>query len=226
MNMKMMNFILIILFVVFSVSAAGAQDKEMASISGTLNGGLRILDVDSGKGRLDYYVYRGDYIVFSFADSAKHNFQVPELDIDETMPKAAGEDPYVKMKKSGTFDFTLGDRKGSIHVLELESASYHELNAYDSNRLIDNVNPLIIDVRTEGEYRQGHIPGAELLPVQIFADNIDQLAEYKDEDILLYCASGNRSTVAAKMLIDAGFTKVYNMRYGIGEWMRDGLPIE
>ena len=224
--MKILSVLLLSFIILFPMTAAGGQEEQSGAVSGTLSGGLRVLDVDDGTDSLEYTIYRGDYIIFSFADGRSYNFRVPELEIDEVMPKTESENSYVKMKESGDYSFTLGEREGIFHVLELVDSHYQELTAYDANRLIDNVNPLIIDVRTQGEYDQGHIPGATLLPVQVFEENIFKLEEYKDEDILLYCASGNRSTVAAKMLIDAGFNKVYNLRYGIGDWMRNSLPIE
>ncbi len=227
MVMKVINLLLLSLFVlVFPLSAMGSSEKDAGMISGTIEGGLRMLEVEEGKTDLEFTIYRGDYIVFNFETSGSYEFKVPDLEINEIMPKAASEKPYVKMKESGEYAFTLGERSGVFHVLELEAANYHELAADEAAALIKNVKPVIIDVRTEGEYNSGHIPGANLLPVQVFADKLGSLEKFKDDDILLYCASGNRSTVAAKILIDAGFTKVYNLRRGIGDWARNGFPIE
>jgi rhodanese-related sulfurtransferase len=197
-----------------------------APISGTLENGLRMLDVPQIDTELVYTIYRGDYIVFDFSDEGSHAFWVPDLSIDQPMPRPASEKPYVKMSKSGDFPFSLGSNKGIFHVIELVDAQYRELSAVDAFEMINNVQPLIIDVRTPSEYSAGHIPGANLLPVQVFAENIGKLEQYKDENILIYCASGNRSTVAAKMLLDSGFTKIHNLRQGIGGWQRHNLPME
>jgi rhodanese-related sulfurtransferase len=223
--MKILSIILLGLIVVFSSSAGGSQELS-GEISGQIEGGLRILQVDDNENELDFTVYRGDYIVFEFENDVSSEFTVPGLEVDTIMPQPETEKSYVKIKKSGDYSFTLGSRKGVFHVKELVDANYHEVTAEEASDLIKNVKPLIVDVRTSGEYQSGHILEAELLPVQIFADNIGSLEKYKDEDILLYCASGNRSTVAARMLIDAGFTKVYNLRNGIGDWARKGNPVE
>jgi rhodanese-related sulfurtransferase len=61
--------------------------------------------------------------------------------------------------------------------------------------------------------------------VQALQGRIAELAAHKQEPVLIYCASGNRSTVAAKLLIDAGFEQVINLRRGIAEWNRAGLPV-
>lgn len=224
--MKIFSVLLFSLFAVFAVFAGGSSEVTADAVSGKIEGGLRILDVESGREKLEFTVYRGDYIVFRFEEGGSYEFTVPELDINEVMPKADSDNPYVKMKNSGTYKFTLGGREGVFNVLELADANYSELTAEEAAVLIENLDPLIIDVRTPGEYEQVHIPGAQLLPVQIFEENIYKLEDYKDKDILLYCASGNRSTVAAKMLIDAEFSRVYNMRRGIGDWIQSGLPVE
>ncbi|HAK46005.1 MAG TPA: hypothetical protein DCO79_08830 [Spirochaeta sp.] len=225
--MKVLNIILLSFFIVFSLAAGGkAEITELSGPSGVIEGGLRILQVDEGPTDLDFTIYRGDYIVFDFEKTGAYDFMVADLEIDTVMPRPATEKSYVKMKESGDYAFTLGERKGVFHVLELENPNYHELSAAEASDLIKNVSPVIIDVRTSGEYNSGHVPEANLLPVQIFADNLSSLEKFKDEDILLYCASGNRSTVASKMLIDAGFTKVYNMRHGMSDWVPSGLPVE
>ncbi len=224
--MKLLGMILLGLLVVFPIAASGGSEGGTTDISGTIEGGLRVLEVDSGPDALEYTIYRGDYVVFNFKDGGSYQFRVQDLEIDETMPKPETDKPYVKMKESGDYKFTLGNKSGIFHVLELENPNYHELKAAEAAELIENVNPLILDVRTPDEYKAGHIPGAGLLPVQVFAENIAKLEEYKEQDILVYCASGNRSTVASKMLIDSGFSRVYNLRYGIGDWMRNNLPVE
>ena len=211
--------------VLFLISCTAQTGGKGGDISGTLEGGLRYLPVDTTGKPLEYTIYRGDYIVFETGGDPLV-FSVPGLEINETVPRPEGESPYVKIKKAGTFPFTLGDRTGTLEVRELTEAHYRELSAAGARELMEQTGPFVLDVRTEGEFRGGHLPGAELLPVQILAENLDKLEEYKDSDILVYCASGNRSTVASRLLIDAGFTRVYNLRYGFGDWARKGFPIE
>lgn len=79
---------------------------------------------------------------------------------------------------------------------------------------------LILDVRTQSEYDQIHIEGSLLLPVdQIIKGKLDSLPD-KDQTILIYCRSGNRSKTAAKALIKAGYTDVYDFG-GINKWPYD-----
>jgi len=84
---------------------------------------------------------------------------------------------------------------------------------------------LILDVRTPGEYGSGHLQNAVLIPVQELQGRLKELASYKDRQIFIYCATGNRSTVASKILIDHDFKQITNMRHGIYEWKKENYPV-
>lgn len=119
--------------------------------------------------------------------------------------------------------FSLG--KSENKAVDIEGPGYWELSSDEADDLIKNINPFILDVRTKGEYLKGHLEDAYLLPVQILEREIGLIEQYKDQDILIYCRSGNRSTVASKILLNAGFTNVYNLRYGLNEWTAEGYPV-
>lgn len=74
----------------------------------------------------------------------------------------------------------------------------------------------VLDVRTPGEFAEGHIPGAELFPLQTLETELNQLE--KDKEYLIICRSGNRSTEASKILINNGFTNVFNVSGGMNNW--------
>ena len=59
---------------------------------------------------------------------------------------------------------------------------------------------LLLDVRTKDEYREGHIKGAKLIPVQVLSGMIDEIADYSDKKVILYCALGGRSSKASGIL--------------------------
>lgn len=69
---------------------------------------------------------------------------------------------------------------------------------------------LLLDVRTEGEYAEGHIPGAQNLPLQSL-EGIATVAPAKDTPLFLYCRSGARSGQAASQLQRMGYTRVTNI---------------
>ena len=74
----------------------------------------------------------------------------------------------------------------------------------------------ILDVRQPGEYEEEHIPGAKLIPLPLLNDSLDQLDSNKP--IIVHCASGGRSRVAAQLLSGQGFREVYNLTGGIKAW--------
>jgi len=69
---------------------------------------------------------------------------------------------------------------------------------------------LLLDVRSEGEYREGHIPNSKNLPLAAI-DKIGALAENKDIPLFVYCLSGARSRYAAAALRQMGYTNVTDM---------------
>jgi len=81
----------------------------------------------------------------------------------------------------------------------------------------------LIDVRTKEEYLQGHIEGANLIPVDEIKNRLNEIPE--DKPVIVYCKSGTRSMQAANILISNGFIAVYNMTGGIEEWQKDGYTV-
>jgi len=82
---------------------------------------------------------------------------------------------------------------------------------------------VILDVRTVAEYHDGHIEGAINIPVEEIANRLDELS--KEDELLVYCRTGNRSRTAVSILEDAGFTKIYHMHEGISVWIQLGHPV-
>jgi rhodanese-related sulfurtransferase len=145
--------------------------------------------------------------------------------VNLTIPAPEGQRPFFKLPDAGNFEFRLGRAAGVIHVIEYTANAYQEVGAREADKLLANIHPLVLDVRTRGEFAQGHIEGAALIPVQELQARLGELAPYRDQTVFVYCRSGNRSTVAAKMLIDAGHERVVNLRRGIKEWTGEGLPV-
>jgi len=85
---------------------------------------------------------------------------------------------------------------------------------------------LLLDVRTKDEYRAGHIKGAKLIPIQVLSGMIDEIADYRDKVVIVYCAVGGRSSKASGLLQEKGFKTIYNMNGGIKKWGSLGYDIE
>jgi|GEM_PF-285387 len=81
---------------------------------------------------------------------------------------------------------------------------------------------IILDVRTQDEYNEGHLDKALLIPVDYMEKVVDVLP--KEKPIIVYCRSGGRSRKAAEILVENGFSKIYDMG-GILGWQEEGFPV-
>ena len=212
-----------------ALTACSTSSDDAEAISGRIEEGLRVLTLDTEATDQVFRVYRGDYIRPETATLVNYQLLIPALKVDQTFPAAKGQRGYFKVPDTGTFEFTIktagGTASGVIEAVEYAAASYSEVSAQEAAALIASSDPFILDVRTEREFNGGHIEGATLLPVQELHKRIGELSAYKERPVFVYCRSGNRSTVAGKALIDAGFTQVINLRRGIAEWHKESLPI-
>jgi rhodanese-related sulfurtransferase len=228
--MKRFFFVIAILLLLLgflgsSLAVADTVPKD-PTVSGGIVGGFRVLQVSEGSSGVKLTVYRGDYVKFKLADpTAETVLSIPDLSIQQMLPGNLDEAPFFKMEKSGVFPFTLGTAKGSIAVVDYRQASYREVTSAEAAELIRNITPLVLDVRTPGEYSRGHLKDSVLIPLQQLQARWQEIAGHKDKDVLIYCATGNRSTVAAKILIDNGFKRIFNLRQGISGWEREKLPV-
>ncbi len=100
-----------------------------------------------------------------------------------------------------------------------EEPGYQQITAQEAKAMMDvGAGAVVLDVREQEEYDQGHIPGAVLLPVgEITQESASAAVPEKDTVVLVYCRSGNRSKAAASELVQLGYTQVYEFG-GIQDW--------
>ncbi|UCH02593.1 MAG: rhodanese-like domain-containing protein [Candidatus Bathyarchaeota archaeon] len=103
------------------------------------------------------------------------------------------------------------------------SSNYINITVEQAKELIDtNPSLVVLDVRTEEEFLSEHIEGAKNIPVN---DLVIRLTELNPNDeILVYCRKGNRSTQTAKILVQNGFLDFYHMDGGLVAWKQAGYP--
>ncbi|BCD60096.1 MULTISPECIES: rhodanese-like domain-containing protein [unclassified Nitratiruptor] len=104
--------------------------------------------------------------------------------------------------------------------------AYTDLDAKSFYKLTQQKGVILLDVRTPQEYQEGHIPGANLIPLQLFRYIFLGGKGIADKKILVYCRSGNRSAEASRMLESWGIKHVYNLKYGILDWKKHSLPLQ
>lgn len=95
-----------------------------------------------------------------------------------------------------------------------------------ANAIENNPDGFLLDVRTTSEWSSdGYIEGAKLIPHSDIESRQDELPSDKDDLIMLYCRSGNRSQDAAQTLIDLGYSNIIELEVGITGWKENGNEI-
>ncbi|MDA8201134.1 MAG: rhodanese-like domain-containing protein [Thermaerobacter sp.] len=100
---------------------------------------------------------------------------------------------------------------GGLWGSKVPSVSADEL----ASLLKQEKKPLVLDVRTPGEFAHGHVPGARLVPLGQLGRHLAELP--RDHDIVTVCRSGHRALMAARQLVRAGFS-VKNLTGGMLTW--------
>jgi len=85
---------------------------------------------------------------------------------------------------------------------------------------------LILDVRTSGEYSDGHIPGAYHIDHREIASRLKEIEPYRHKPVVVYCLSGMRAGMVESFLMEKGFQKVRHLQGDWSSWKAAGLPSE
>jgi len=93
------------------------------------------------------------------------------------------------------------------------------------SKIDNNDKFILLDVRTPEEFEEGSIFGSVLISYDQVEEKIDNLHLNHDDEIVIYCRTGNRSRIASKTLYDLGFNNVINVLGGINEWEENGYKI-
>ena len=99
-----------------------------------------------------------------------------------------------------------------------QGAVYVNITAEEAKQIMDSEEGyIILDVRTQEEYDQGHIPGAIVISHEEITEKAEDVLTDKDQLILVYCRGGRRSKIAAEALVELGYTNIKEFG-GIIDW--------
>jgi len=102
-------------------------------------------------------------------------------------------------------------------------SDYGNIDVAEARDLIGEKGELVIlDVRTVSEYESGHLEGAINIPVEVLSGRLSELNP--NDELLVYCRTGNRSTTAVGILKENGYDRIYHMDGGINTWNSAGFP--
>ncbi len=115
------------------------------------------------------------------------------------------------------------DNKGSKNTASTQpdssiGLSYSNIKPEEAKKRLESEKGIILlDVRTQEEYDEKHIPNSILIPVDVIENEAPLKLTDRDADIFIYCRSGRRSITASLALLKMGYTRVYNLG-GIIDW--------
>ena len=106
------------------------------------------------------------------------------------------------------------------------AATSTTIGVADLKARMDQGPVTLIDVRTPGEFSEGHVPGAVNIPLDELGGRLGELEAHRSDDVHLICAVGGRSAKATAILGTAGFAKPVNVDGGTNGWRSAGYPVE
>ena len=115
----------------------------------------------------------------------------------------------------------------TITSLFVEAQTIKKLDPQNfEKQLKESKNPILVDVRTPGEYAQGHLANAVL--IDIYSDDFKSRVGKLDKSkpVFVYCKAGSRSGSAVGVFTEMGFKEIYDLSGGITAWQRASKPIE
>ena len=131
-------------------------------------------------------------------------------------------------------DFKIMNKLVSVFLLSLflvacsspDNPNVNQVSPMESAGLQSNDFAVIIDVRTDGEWKSERIPGAIHIPLDELSERMGELKSFEGKQLIMQCAVGGRSSEAVEILQQAGFSNVSNMNGGIVAWNKAKLPLE
>ncbi len=102
---------------------------------------------------------------------------------------------------------------------------YQSVSPSDAVLMINHDDAVVLDVRENKEYQDGHILNAIHIPQSSLSSRLDELEKYKSRPIIVSCRSGQRSAHACAVLKKHGFESIYNLSGGVMSWQNASLPL-
>lgn len=93
--------------------------------------------------------------------------------------------------------------------------------------LMNKEDAAVVDIRSKGDFKKGHILGAtHLAPEAVSTGDFDKLEKLKNKPIIVVCAMGMTAKRTALQMLKAGFSQVTVLKGGMGSWQGEGLPVK
>jgi rhodanese-related sulfurtransferase len=115
--------------------------------------------------------------------------------------------------------------EGFLRLAEDARARVREVTVAEARARVGE-GALLVDVREDREWEQGHAAGAEHLGRGVIERDVEARVPDRDAELILYCGGGYRSALAADNLQRMGYTNVFSLAGGWRAWREAGAPVE
>ena len=117
---------------------------------------------------------------------------------------------------------------GAMYLMPAAAADSATMTQAELLKRLEQKDPglVVLDVRTAAEFDAGHVPGARNVSHDLLASRIDELADARDKQVVLYCRSGRRTLLAEDILRKAGFKNLAHLEGDYLAWEAEKRPIE
>lgn len=99
------------------------------------------------------------------------------------------------------------------------------ISLHEATRVINQEDGVVVDIRSEKEFKEGHITSAINVPYPDLASRMSELDKHKEVPVILVCKMGQHSGAASKTLRDSGFSNVKRLNGGMAEWGNANMPV-
>ncbi len=103
---------------------------------------------------------------------------------------------------------------------------FKEVGANEAVRLMNNEEALMLDVREEGEFKDGHVINSVHIPLGVLESRLKEIEAHKEKPVIVYCRTGQRAAKAGTVLQRQGFKSIYKLNGGMLAWSDAGLPVK
>lgn len=113
-----------------------------------------------------------------------------------------------------------------MNIFKSSTAAYKEIAASQATQLMNRENGIVVDIRSNDEFKKGHITDAlHILPSDIKAGNFGSLENHKSDPIIVVCKTGQAAQESANLMAKAGFEQVNVLKNGLISWSEANLPL-
>lgn len=112
-----------------------------------------------------------------------------------------------------------------VNEVIIKMRGLSKINPQTLVNLVNREQALVLDLRSQEEFKAGHIAGAKYVDVAQLATKIDNLLKDKAQPVILVCASGQKSLSHAQQVEKLGYQRVYYLAQGMAAWRQDNLPL-